>query len=325
MKKVLFATTALIATAGAASADIALSGSAEMGIFGGNAYASVGGVNAEVQQETQFHTDIDVTFSMSGTTDAGLEFGASIDLDESTTGNAFGAATQGGETIYIKGAFGTLTMGDTDGALDARTAEAPNGSGSIGDLGETFAHGANSGLDGLHDGQVARYDTPSMNGLVASISHEIDDDGVLDPTTGFGLSFAVGDVNLGIGYQGGESAAGVDASATAVSGGVTLGAATVGALYVSQDRDNWAETQEDLSVGVTYVVGAYTFGGQVGQTSNLAGNSALDVSSVGITGGYDLGGGAKVLAGYRNTELDVLNSALTIGVNQWDLGLSFSF
>jgi outer membrane protein OmpU len=325
MKKVLFATTALVATAGVASADITLSGSAEMGVFGGNAYASTAGVNTETQVETQYHTDIDVTFSMSGTTDAGLEFGASIDLDETSAGTAFAPATQGGETIYIKGAFGTLTMGDTDGALDARTAEAPGGSGSIGDLGDTFAHGANVGLDGLLDGQIARYDTPSMNGLVASVSHMIDDTGTLDPVTGIGLSFTAGNVNLGVGYQGGESAAGVDASATAFSVGTTLGAATIGALYVSNDRDNWAETQEDLSVGVTYVVGAYTFGGQIGQTSNLVGNSALDVSSVGITGGYDLGGGAKVLAGYRNTELDVLNSALTIGVNQWDLGLSFSF
>jgi outer membrane protein OmpU len=325
MKKVLFATTALVATAGVASADISLSGSAEMGILGGNAYASTAaGANSEVQRETQFHTDIDVTFSMSGTTDAGLEFGASIDLDESQGANAFTATTQGGETIYLKGAFGTLTMGDTDGALDARTAEAPNGSGSLNDLGETFAHGANAGLDGEHDGQIARYDTPSLGGLVASISHEIDDTGSRDPVTGFGLSYAAGNVNFGIGYQSGEEVAGTDATAIAFSGGVTLGAATIGALYVEEDRDDWAVAQEDLSVGVTYTVGAYTFGGQVGQTSNVAGISNLDVSSVGITGGYDLGGGAKLLAGYRNTELDVLNAA-TIGVNEWDLGLSFSF
>ena len=36
MKNVLFATTALIATAGIASAEVSLSGSAEMGIIGGD-------------------------------------------------------------------------------------------------------------------------------------------------------------------------------------------------------------------------------------------------------------------------------------------------
>jgi outer membrane protein OmpU len=325
MKKVLFATTALIATAGVASADVTLSGSAEMGIFGGNAFATTAaGANTETTIESQFHTDIDVTFSMSGTTDAGLEFGASIDLDESDDADAFTATSQGGETIYIKGTFGTLTMGDTDGALDARTAEAPTGGGSIGDLGETFAHGANAGLDGEHDGQILRYDTPSMNGLVASISHEIDDTGAMDPVTGFGLSFTAGNVNLGVGYQSGEEVAGTDATATAFSAGTTIGAYTIGALYVEEDRDDWTTAQTDLSVGVNYTQGAFTIGGQMGTTRDLVGIEGLDVDAYAVTGSYDLGGGAKVLAGYRNTEFDVI-SAATITVNQWDLGLSFSF
>jgi outer membrane protein OmpU len=107
MKKVLFATTALVATAGVASADIALSGSAEMGI--------------EWRQQhtprTQFQLqDIDITFTMSGTADNGLTFGAAIDLDEATVANVDN--DDGGVAIFISGDFGTLTMGDTDGALD---------------------------------------------------------------------------------------------------------------------------------------------------------------------------------------------------------------
>ncbi|MEO1580050.1 MAG: porin, partial [Pseudomonadota bacterium] len=70
MKKVLLASTALVVSAGIAAADVSLSGSAELGIF-------------DDDTETQFHTDIDVTFTMSGETDGGLTFGASIDLDES--------------------------------------------------------------------------------------------------------------------------------------------------------------------------------------------------------------------------------------------------
>ena len=71
MKKILFATTALVATAGVASAEIALSGMAEMGIYNPNTETA----------DTQFFTDIDVTFTMTGESDNGLTFGASIDID----------------------------------------------------------------------------------------------------------------------------------------------------------------------------------------------------------------------------------------------------
>ena len=49
MKKVLFATTALVASAGFAAADVDLSGSAEIGVVGGDYL-----VNDEVQF---FHVD----------------------------------------------------------------------------------------------------------------------------------------------------------------------------------------------------------------------------------------------------------------------------
>ena len=65
MKKVLLASTALVASAGIAAADVSLSGSAELGII-------------DDDTATQFHTDIDVTFTMSGETDGGLTFGASV-------------------------------------------------------------------------------------------------------------------------------------------------------------------------------------------------------------------------------------------------------
>lgn len=118
MKKILFATTALVATAGIASADVALTGSAEMGIIGGD-------VDGDAL-ETQFHTDIDVTFTMTGESDNGLTFGASIDLDESDgSGTAGGAGscfitdnddinaamTINGETVDLGNVAGGVTEG----------------------------------------------------------------------------------------------------------------------------------------------------------------------------------------------------------------------
>ena len=63
MKNILYATTALVATAGIASADVSISGFAEVGIFDtGNG-------------DMQLFNDIDVTFSMTGETEGGISFG----------------------------------------------------------------------------------------------------------------------------------------------------------------------------------------------------------------------------------------------------------
>ena len=63
--------------------------------------------------------DIDVTFAMTGEKDSGLSFGVSVDLDEfSYTGTnaAMDDPSVGGITANILGGFGTIKLGDTDGA-----------------------------------------------------------------------------------------------------------------------------------------------------------------------------------------------------------------
>ena len=109
MKKILFATTALVASAGLASAEVSISGSAEMGLF------SVQGTTDASNADLQFHNDVDINFSLSGESDGGLSFGGSVDLDEALF---LGITTFENEySLFISGDFGTVTMGDTDGAL----------------------------------------------------------------------------------------------------------------------------------------------------------------------------------------------------------------
>ncbi len=111
MKKVLLATTALVGLAGAAAAEVTISGSAEMGIVGGGVNATNGSGG-----ETQFFNDVDIKFTLTGESDSGLSFGAVVDLDEA--GNLGNEFDNQGTSVFISGAFGTLTMGDTDGAID---------------------------------------------------------------------------------------------------------------------------------------------------------------------------------------------------------------
>jgi outer membrane protein OmpU len=122
MKNLLIASTALVASAGFAVADLSLSGAANVGILDNSA------------DDAFFYNNVSVTAAMSGETDNGLTFGASltfragndVDLDVGDLGdnsenefsdvddvdNDVGNVDLG--NIYVSGGFGKLTF-DRDG------------------------------------------------------------------------------------------------------------------------------------------------------------------------------------------------------------------
>jgi outer membrane protein OmpU len=320
MKKVLFATTALVASASFASADIALSGMGEMGVFGGDAAAG-----APYTGNLQFHTDVDVTFKMSGQTDGGIEFGAVVDLDEN---GAFAPNTQGGEYLYVKGAFGTLTMGDTDGAYDFALTEVALAGGSLMD--DETAHGGyngNSGLDGAvtgYDGQIARYDY-AFGDFAFALSVELDDSGTGDPVLGVGAKYSapIGDmtVGFGIGYQTVTVGAN-DASIVGASVNANFGNGFQAAINYSDQTDSGGITTVGDSythwgVGVAYTMDAWTFAANYGSYDYA---TMTDEDGFGVVVNYDLGGGAVIQAGYGNTSPSGGTSYDT-----YSFGLSMSF
>ncbi|MDE0766162.1 MAG: porin, partial [Amylibacter sp.] len=183
MKKLLIATTALVATAGMAAADVKLTGYAEIGM------TDAGGTNG-----MEMHTDMDIGFKLSGASDNGLTFGASIDLDEVSGGIA---STGGSQAINVSGAFGTLTMGDTDGAMDKRNNEV----GSLTAISDNHTgHAGYNGGSGLDSGDILRYDT-SVGSFNVSASIGQDDTAGNNDVMGYGLSTTVGTVALSVGYQ----------------------------------------------------------------------------------------------------------------------------
>lgn len=325
MKKVLFATTALVASTSFAMADVDLSGSAEMGIFGGD------GV------EDQFHTDIDVTFSMSGTTDTGLTFGASIDLDESDTDRtisgvpvnnqngtvedievggspAFDNSTQGGETIFISGSFGTLTMGDTDGAFDWALSEAIIGS-AINDDHEHAGYNGNSGLDGTYDGQIARYDY-SFGDFAFAASAEMNDEAGNNDDDVFGLGakysgeFGAMNLGFGLGYQTRNAS---DIVGVSVTAGMDNG---IKAILNYSDLDGVKGNDTHTGIAVGYSAGAITVAANYGVFDRVDGT---ENKGYGLVANYDLGGGAQVQAGYGNSDRNGVDS------DRYSLGVAMSF
>ena len=299
MKKILFASTAMVAFAGAASAEVTLTGFAEMGLFVGD-----GGV-ADTGGDVEFFTDIDVTFTMAGETDGGLIFGATVDLDEGGDGSdaSDNNTDDGGATIFISGGFGTVTLGDTDGALDWALTEVNFASGSIND--DETEHGGfsgNSGLDGAFDGNILRYDYSVANfGVAASL--ELDDEGD-EENFSFGvryeLTFAGAEVNLGAGYQdaGPGQAYGLSVAANLANG------LSLGVNYTEfddvVDGDSLADIDRHFGIGAGYSVGAISLSANYGIFQGDDG----DNEGFGLSAGYDLGGGASLQAGYGNTDND---------------------
>lgn len=325
MKKVLLASTALVGFAGAAAAEVTITGSAEMGIYGGS------------EIETQFFQDLDVTFSMSGETDGGLSFGASVDLDESdgsaTTGvsGAFEPNDDGGATIFVSGGFGTVTMGDTDGAMDWALTDAGNmgNPGTLADDETTHAGYLGAYLDGAYDGQIVRYDY-AVGDFGFAVSTEMDDTGERDAGYALGLKYATMvsgvDMAFGFGYQtvdaGEFDDIDADLDAVGVSAVATLASGFTGGIEITQlslDIDG----ADDLDV-MHYGLG---FGYETGPLAMhinyglFEGDDIADFDGIGVAVGYDLGGGASVLAGYSNSNfLDDEDD-----YDQFSLGLSMSF
>lgn len=320
MKKVLLATTMLAGTAGFASAEVAVSGYAEIGVASLNYWNGT-----EYDSAVQFWNDIEITFDMTGTTDGGLEFGAKLQLDENDGAGDIDETDDNGLEVWVSGAFGKLTMGDTDGALDWALADMDGGMTSIADDHSThLAWFGGSDMDGIHDGQVVRYEN-TFGDVSFAISAEQANNGmdtVDNDTYGIGVKYNANlggtDVALGLGYQQGDdtSFGGGEFSAVGVSAAATLAGGFGGKIgYISFDDSTW---DSHLGLEVSYASGPIGVAVNYGKV-DLAGGGDFD--SWGAVANYDLGGGAVVMFGYGS---DVV-AGNTTNEDQWSLGLGLSF
>ncbi len=321
MKKVLLASTALALTAGMAAAEVSLSGYAEIGV------AQVDNGDG-TQDDLGFHSDIDVTFTLSGETDGGLQFGATIDLDEvgddattTTGGLVTGGAdpiasdgNPGGATeehsVFVKGDFGTITMGDTDGAFDWAMTEVWWGSAIADDHTAHAGASGNNELDGSYDGQVARYDY-SFGDFAFALSAELDDTGTGDTALGAGIKYSMDlggtSLGFGVGYQD---------NGTSDIAGISVDAAFAGGLgarvnYSTGDFDGTAGDDDHMAIGLSYTSGPLLVEANYGEFDR----NGTTTDGWGAAVNYDLGGGAVAMVGYGTDDTTDRFSA--------GLGLSF--
>ncbi|MEZ5685635.1 MAG: porin [Paracoccaceae bacterium] len=111
MKKVLFATTALVFSAGIAAAEVTISGSANAGFkYSEYDFAPGAGITGYAGKSAAGWYEIDMDVIGTTETDSGLTFGARIQLDTD-----YASAKKGTEglkgNVFVSGAFGTFSVG----------------------------------------------------------------------------------------------------------------------------------------------------------------------------------------------------------------------
>jgi outer membrane protein OmpU len=259
MKKVLLATSALVAFAGAAHADLTMSGYGRMGIV------STDGVTSQ-------YSRMQVQFNGSTQADNGMTVGASMRLRPTGATASVNAprvyASVNGMTIEAGNVFGAMdglpnvygsTVGFSGGSFQGLVNQADamgyssTGAGAQG-LGVSYNAGAfNVALThqfATDDNQLAV--SYSANGLTVGLSAQMSDVDARDETV-VSLGYTMGDFSISVASSdnNGNRKSNVSVSAKA-------GAATTIAAYVVQDD---SEADNGFGIGVSHGLGGgVTFG-----------------------------------------------------------------
>lgn len=354
---------ATLAIGGAASAEITLFGSARLGIgynILNNGSADLEATQSETQTVTntefvrvpdgaggfedvpvQFDTveSVDTLFegtedlravsrirfgvNMTGETDSGITFGATIRADNAGGGGT-GPTGSSGQTdgeVFVSGSWGTLTFGDTAGADEFNVGDA-TGNFSLTGLGDFNEQPYISNGGGFGDDTIQFANNPSARPTVrydytiagfnvsASTNRSLNDIGVGGSYT---LELSEGSVTAGVGYydfneftttqgvevRGGEQwTVGLTGDFGGFTGGVVYSAASTESNNVVGSGD-----LDVLTIGAGYTWNEWSFGGYY--ASVLTGNGNLDAfdgkDSYGVSAAYDLGGGASINMGLAQT------------------------
>ena len=306
MKKVILGTTALVLSTGVAFA----AGHSDGVQVGGKAGIWLKDSGA-AGSDTQVNYDLNIDFSASGETDSGLTFGLDFLIIDSTSNTPAPGGTGfklDNSEVYISGAFGKITVGDPDDALQKVA-----GIGDIGYDGLAVDDYAEFGR-GIGNSNGVLYEN-SFGPATFYLSHARD---LGDDDVAVGIKFAASGFTFGLGYEdtdGGSTAPGAVDGVTAVDIAGSFGQVSFDAVYVDHDvSTNYGlivsfAANDMLSIDVGY---AYTDG--VVATLNSIDGDIVDDTAVGLGFSYDLGG-ASLAGGVADNGVNTL----------WDLGVSMSF
>jgi len=330
MKKVLFATTALIATASVAAADVRMSGYGRFGLDYNSANERVAGVS-----ETNITSRLRLQFDMSTEADGGIGFNARFRLQaESRDGVVAGGAANG--TTTANGArFGVtygglaVNVGNIIGAVE----NAPG-------LYTTGTRSAGTGIDGMgfhslaiksRTGTAFNWDAYSsggtgvngiealysVGGFTGHVSYSQRNGGTVlgtaggEDRTGVMVTYSFSDYYVTAAAQSSSVAAN---DITFVAAGGDFGAFGAKIAYGTTDAADSVTLEGNMDIGAASNILVWVNSTDVSGVVTAA--DTADGTSFGINYQYDLGGGATFVAGYVD-EAD--------NDNQFQAGVYFSF
>ena len=342
MKNLLLASTALVAFAGAAAAEVAISGSGRMGMVYDKSIANDDIVIVDNQAVRtsdagfRFDSRVRVAFTLTQETDSGVTFGGSIRADNASSGNSGRAGT-----VFMTGAFGKISMGDTSGAAEAAVGNLSGvGYTGLGDFNEAFyLQQSNSDLDSnerlsefalpaaLYEyttGAASFYvalGNPGGIALDSGIFNAETKDGkvigpievydtVIDSAWGLGAKYSVDNYSVGVGYES-IDISGLVCSAVLTAGECGTEVAPANTTAFSDQVDSWI-------LGGSATFGGFTLKAQYGQGS---GNN-LDLTQYGISGDYTFDA-VTVTAFWRSVELQTVADTASVESQPFGLGVTY--
>ncbi|WP_412777728.1 porin [Thalassospira lucentensis] len=261
MKKILFASSALVAVVAAGSAQasepIKLEVGGYMEQWAGIADQDVG------ERKNAFQSDTEIHFKGSTTLDNGIEIGAVVELEGETSSDQVDE-----QYLYVNGGFGQIRLGKDDSAADSMGITAP----SVGPVGVNDGDMSNwvdayliDTVRSSGDQNRATYYTPVLGGFRAGVSFA-DDSGKNGSFDG-----DVTDGSIG-GYHGDTAGDGMNIVSAGLEynndfGGWSLGLSAVGE---NAGEGNW------YGLGTNVGFGNFTVGGSYGHTEDDYGLNERD-------------------------------------------------
>jgi len=264
MKKVLLTTTALTLLAGAAAAEMGVSGDGRVGVN------STGGT-------TTVDYRYRVYFKGSGETDGGLTFGAKTGIrldDPAVLTGIFGAS------LWVSNGTMTLRVGNTGGAVTSTSGiwSVPTvGYSGMSFGGQLWTGISSSTTTGAGPNNVALDFTLGSANVTLSQT--------IAGNAEFAANFKLGSATVGIGYDNGTTAT---TGGTVVTAAFDAGSATIAAAYRMPAAGGAAE----WALGASTAMGA---GSLKGYASNRGATN-----NYGIGYGASLGGGASWAVGFQS-------------------------
>jgi hypothetical protein len=268
MKKIIAAAVATAFVAPAFAADVTITGAMELSYLNEKTTTSTTKSIAE---------DGSYQITASTETDGGLSVTASMGIESDGS-----RETTGNKGLIVSGPHGTLTVGDTSGAIDQLDSA----------LGHAYViHG--DGLGGRNDASVA-WKLPTLVENLSITATYSAEDGASDEADGFttadtqgvALKYSINDLSIGYAQ---EDVAGVDYSMIAL--GYSFGGATL--TYENNEEDNAGTTEDNTAWSLAYSMGNTTI---VYSNESVESGGSKTVDNTGIAVHYDLGGGVVVFA-----------------------------